>query len=399
LVGDLREVVFRTDAAGRWTFLNPAWTEITGFAVEASLGKVFLDFVHPDDRAANVERFRPLAEGRKEVCRHELRYLTADGGFRWVEVHARALRDPTGALTGTSGTIANIDDRHAAVEARARELAEVNQALLESERLYRTLVETIPDAIWLTDPRGTVQMVNRASLELFGYTSASEVLGRDTADFLRPEDPDPELARRLCEDLMSPGLVRDAELRLTRRDGSVFDAELNGTVVRDRAGAPEYAIRIARDICGRKAVERELQRSERCFRAVFDEAPIGIALIDSQARVQACNHRYQILLDRSAQQLAGVSLREFTHPDDWAASQRAIDALRFVSAPAQLLDERYLTPSGAVVWARSTIANLLSLAEGEHLMIAMVEDVTARKQLEEQSRRRSSLEAMEHLAR
>ena len=50
LVADLKAVIFRTDAEGRWRFLNPAWSEVTGFAVESSLGQNFLDYVYPDDR-------------------------------------------------------------------------------------------------------------------------------------------------------------------------------------------------------------------------------------------------------------------------------------------------------------------------------------------------------------
>lgn len=50
LVDSLNDVVFQTDTAGHWTFLSPAWQAITGFAVESSLGRQVLDYVHPDDR-------------------------------------------------------------------------------------------------------------------------------------------------------------------------------------------------------------------------------------------------------------------------------------------------------------------------------------------------------------
>ena len=47
VIDNLREVVFQTDPQGRWSFLNPAWKEITGFGVEETLGKSFLDSIHP----------------------------------------------------------------------------------------------------------------------------------------------------------------------------------------------------------------------------------------------------------------------------------------------------------------------------------------------------------------
>ena len=75
VVENLKEVVFRTDAEGHWTFLNSAWAEVTGFAVEDSLGKVFLEYVYPEDRQLNLELFRPLIERKKDYCRHEIRYM------------------------------------------------------------------------------------------------------------------------------------------------------------------------------------------------------------------------------------------------------------------------------------------------------------------------------------
>ena len=125
IVDNLREVVFQTDAQGRWTFLNRAWEEITGFSVAESIGVVFLEYVHPGDRALNQERFRPLIERKKDVCRHEVRYLTRDGGFRWIEVHARLTLDEDGRIVGTCGTLSDVTARRAAND----ELREARQRL------------------------------------------------------------------------------------------------------------------------------------------------------------------------------------------------------------------------------------------------------------------------------
>ncbi|HEY9227224.1 MAG TPA: PAS domain S-box protein, partial [Gemmatimonadaceae bacterium] len=126
VVSEIDEVIFRTDANGRWIFLNPAWTQITGFTPEESLGTSLFDYVHPDDRAASDERCRSIVDGTTDFCRHEVRYVTKDKGSRWVEVHARATRDSNGALSGTAGVIRDVTERREAEEAlrRAREVAE-----------------------------------------------------------------------------------------------------------------------------------------------------------------------------------------------------------------------------------------------------------------------------------
>jgi PAS domain S-box-containing protein len=138
VVGQVREVIFHTDADGRWRFLNPAWTEITGYTEEQSLGTTLFDYVHPEDRDRERAAFLAIARGSESSAHREVRYLTRDGGVRWIEVHARVNRDAAGALVGTAGTLRDITDRRLAEEAAraAREAAEAaNRA--KSEFLSR----------------------------------------------------------------------------------------------------------------------------------------------------------------------------------------------------------------------------------------------------------------------
>lgn len=117
VVNNLKEVVFQTDAEGLWELLNPAWEEITGFSLTESIGKNFLEFVHPDDRQLNIEKFLPLINREKEYCRHEIRYLTKDGGFKWIEVFAKLMLDKDDKIIGTSGTLYDITARREAEQA------------------------------------------------------------------------------------------------------------------------------------------------------------------------------------------------------------------------------------------------------------------------------------------
>src|SRR4028118_785864 len=67
-------VIFQIDAAGVWTFLNRAWTEITNFSVSDSLATNFLDWVHPDERAQGANLLDSLLSGKSEFERRELRF-------------------------------------------------------------------------------------------------------------------------------------------------------------------------------------------------------------------------------------------------------------------------------------------------------------------------------------
>ncbi|GEM_PF-1205275 len=116
VIDTVTEVIFQTDAKGVWTFLNPAWTRITGFQVDETIGTNFIDYVHPDDRDAGERILGPLLAGEMPFCRRKVRYLTSDGGVRWIEVFAQVTRNAAGDVTGTSGTLTDVTEQHLAEE-------------------------------------------------------------------------------------------------------------------------------------------------------------------------------------------------------------------------------------------------------------------------------------------
>ncbi|MEW6496281.1 MAG: CHASE4 domain-containing protein [Cyanobacteriota bacterium] len=133
VVNNVTEVIFQTDTAGRWTFLNPAWTEITGFNVEESLGKFCWTFIHPEDKPYHEEQFRHQMAGKTQNTRYCVRYQTYEGSYRWFEVHSRLTFSYSGCeyVTGIGGTLNDITERRLA-EAREREKTqELEKTLLE----------------------------------------------------------------------------------------------------------------------------------------------------------------------------------------------------------------------------------------------------------------------------
>jgi two-component system cell cycle sensor histidine kinase/response regulator CckA len=122
VVENIKEVIFQTNEAGEWIFLNPAWTEITGYSVRDSLGTRFSDYVHPEDQARHTDLMEEVIERKVSFCRDEARYQAKDGTFRWVEVYAQPTFDGEGAILGASGTISDITERRRA-EAEIQKLA------------------------------------------------------------------------------------------------------------------------------------------------------------------------------------------------------------------------------------------------------------------------------------
>ena len=162
LLDTLAEVVFRTDAEGRWTYLNPAWTRLTGFDIARSLGSRFIDYVHPDELEHTIALFMAVVVGGADHCHHETRYRTADGTYRRVQIRAKVLRDETGEVVGNVGTIIDV------TEARfGAEMASEQGALLE---LVPTggKIDDLPVGVVIYDPDDTVRRASRVVDRLVG---------------------------------------------------------------------------------------------------------------------------------------------------------------------------------------------------------------------------------------
>jgi PAS domain S-box-containing protein len=131
VVERVREVIYKTDDEGKFIFLNPYWSEMTGYDLKSSVGKHFTEFIHPDDRRRTMNEFISIIYKKVEFARHQVRCITSDGGVRWIEVNARLSFSSDNEITGTSGTISDVHERKLAEE----ELIKAKEKAEESDRL------------------------------------------------------------------------------------------------------------------------------------------------------------------------------------------------------------------------------------------------------------------------
>jgi PAS domain S-box-containing protein len=143
LVEDVDDVLFEQDPDGRWSFLNPSWSEITGFSVQESLGRHYLDFMHPDDAAASKARRAGLIREGTHDGVHAARYATKDGNWRWLEARVRRNLGPAGEVIGTVGTLRDVTVR----KEMAEELAGARDQALRSSALMSEFLATMSHEI------------------------------------------------------------------------------------------------------------------------------------------------------------------------------------------------------------------------------------------------------------
>jgi len=110
LLDSVREVIFRVNSEGCWTFLSPAWRDLTGWGIKESLGRNWLDFLEPEFVDSARQTLAHLLTGQGEASRWEGRLRLASGEGRWISVNGRRL--PVSPERGTEivGTLVDVDD-------------------------------------------------------------------------------------------------------------------------------------------------------------------------------------------------------------------------------------------------------------------------------------------------
>jgi PAS domain S-box-containing protein len=105
---NIDEIIFQLDKEGRLIFLNPSWTEVTGYSMTKPPGTYINLYVYPDDRLRHQAFMAMDQMNNHESFRAEFRYVTKAGEILWVEIHTRLLEDAEGEVSSLFGSINDI---------------------------------------------------------------------------------------------------------------------------------------------------------------------------------------------------------------------------------------------------------------------------------------------------
>ncbi|HYN88135.1 MAG TPA: HD domain-containing phosphohydrolase [Ardenticatenaceae bacterium] len=151
---------------------------------------------------------------------------------------------------------------------------------------------------------------------------------------------------------------------------------------KDQLNAPllERSIRYALE---RKQAEVMVQQSEAQFRAIFEHAAIGITVTDMRGRYVKCNPAFEAMLGYTEHELRGMRFAHITHPADVDADVPLFRELVAGERDSYQLDKRYIRKDGTGIWAHLVVSLVRDAKGAAQFVMAMVENVTARKRAEE----------------
>ncbi len=269
------EGLYRSLPNGGWIDVNPALARTLGYESPAQMlletSRRRVSELYVDPKHAN--HLYALLDGQGEFSDQHAEVERRDGSTVWISENGRAIRDAHGRVMYYEGSIVDITRR---VRAESR--------LLQSEALYKTLVDNCRDGVFLV-LHDNVLFANRAMADMLG-AKVEELIGRSYFDFVAPESMAGQIERRE-QHTDGSRTVQDYEVFVVRKDGQ-------RRLMRVRAGAVEYNGEIAstgtiQDITDDRAAQLALAEAERKYRSLFQNSVTGMFRSHPDGRLMQAN--------------------------------------------------------------------------------------------------------------
>ena len=279
---------------GRFIDVNARWVEMLGFSKEEQIGRTSKEVGIWSDPAQRDEAIA-LIRSQGHFKEFPIEFMTRDGQNRSALWSAEIV-----SLQGRDVMLSLILDH--------TERKRTEEALRESERRYRSVVDNIQDVFYRTDAAGLLVMVSPSGVRLLGYDSVDEMLGQPNETFWH----EPEKRAEFLGLIRAHGRVADYEVTLKRKDGRPVLVATSSSLYFDDQGNVLGVEGIFRDIAERKRAEEALRVSEERFRRIVEASPMGMNFyrLDEEGRLilDGANPSADRMLGIDHASLAGLAI-------------------------------------------------------------------------------------------
>ncbi|OIQ87641.1 sporulation kinase E [mine drainage metagenome] len=255
---------------------------------------------------------------------------------------------------------------------------ESEEALLRSEERYRILVETMSEGLIVTDPDLTIAYVNDRFAQLAGRAQR-DLVGHRLDEAFHPESRD-MLAH--WGGRLQFGRAEVYEAVLDAGGGARVEVLVSPAPFYDAAGTLVGKMSVVTDITPLKQAQAALRDSESRFRSIFLGAPFGMVLVAGDGTLAEVNRAFQTIFDVTPAQVIGLPLAAFGLGE--LAEKVGLTGAWSWEGQAAL-------PDGRSAWLRAHAAQVADPGGGPPGIIATVEDISRRKELEERMSHSSKL--------
>jgi PAS domain S-box-containing protein len=314
------------------------------------------DFVNYE-KAVNsvIEQYKMIA-----ICTYYLDKCQASEVIDVVSNHQFALIRRSGEWK----IIESSNLKHAREEVRA------------SNEILRDVFACSPEAIAVIDLNGNIVECNQETLDMLGYSSRDELIGRN--GFALVSEKDRERAKGNLTKVLDHGSLKNIEYVALTKDGTEFSAELSASVVKDSSGNPMGFVSMIKDISERKKAEEALRGSEEKWRSLAENAPNIIVVVDRVGTIQFIN---RTVVNARPEEIVGRSVYDFIDPEHHNVVKKIIEQV-FQTGEGGRYEISGVGPKGSVAWYATHVGPIKR--NGQVASVTLITtDFTERKKAEE----------------
>ena len=320
LIDNLPDLIYVKDTESRYVLSNSAHAAFLGVASpEAVVGKTVFDLFSPElAKQSRADDQTVMQSGQPLVNREERAIAQSTGRPVWNLTTKVPLCDDTGKIVGLLGIARDITARKQAEEAFAKE-----------RNLLRTLIDAVPDYIFVKDIETRYLVNNAAHLRALNAQNQQDVLGKNAFDFYPREQAERLYADDLKVLQSGEPILNKEEQRRDMGTGQEIWNLATKVPIRDDQGHIIGLVGAGRNITARKQAEADLAKQKQFFESLVSNSPVAIVTLDQDHCVTECNPAFEKLFGYTRDEVIGRELdalvtNEATRAEAGAYTQQVI---------------------------------------------------------------------------
>jgi two-component system sensor histidine kinase UhpB len=353
---------------GRVVFWNEASEHVFGWRAEEAIGKKLEQLIFSNaEGAAFVAMLQEIRQTKKPLGPREFRFDHRNGWEGWC-------LSTVFEIPGESS-----EPNFICMDVDITERKSAEKDVLASKELFAKAFCASPDLMSISDlETGRYIEINDVHARLLGF-ARHEIIGRSPTELGILEEPaDYET---FAHELRAHGKVRDFEIRAQNRQGKAILISISAELV--QIGGRSCVLRVSRDVTDRKAAEQALRASEQRFRGYFEMGLVGMAIFSPEQGLVLFNDKLCEIFGYPRAEVASRTWTELTRPGDLASDTSMFNRVAAGEMDDYEIEKQLVHKDGRVVYAH-ILGKCLRETNGRVTsLVAMVQDITARKKAEE----------------
>ncbi|MBD3256017.1 MAG: PAS domain S-box protein [Candidatus Lokiarchaeota archaeon] len=352
-------------------FINqPAYSRLLGYSKEDMDGKTRFDIIHPEDLKRALDSLKKGAEmGEGSI---ELRLKHKDGHYLWIEFMGKKYYNQNGNVRGLL------------VGRDISQKKEAESKLRESEEKFKSIFNNSPIGIELYGSQGNLIEVNKADLEIFGFSE--EMIPYNYNFFEDPNTPE-----TIKDEFMQGKTVRfqkEYDFDLIKKN-SIYPTSRKGKIchdvivtplrLADKEGFSHFFAQI-RDITSQKLSEKKIEESEQKYRLITENTNDLIRVLDENFRIEFANEAHLRFLGYTSEELIGTRILNLIHPEEYPETRSLMK--KVIKYGEAFREGRIKHKNGSWIWFRIN-GKRFEDKKGNQKYLFVTHNISERKETEQ----------------